>query len=210
MHVLIILAHPKPGSFAHKIAMAYNEGAEMAGHKVDLLDLYASHLQLGFVKPETKQEYAKNQPVRVELQEKIARAHEIVIIHPLWWGGPPAILKNFIDQILTPGFAYNPPGDSMFMPKRLNVMPKRLLKGRKVRLFITSDGQIWTNLLRFMPYFTTWYFYVLKKTGLRLASFHLFDFMKHRSHTSRNKWLAKINAIASSNPAIPVDSQNLQ
>jgi NAD(P)H dehydrogenase (quinone) len=200
MQVLIILAHPKPGSFAHKIAEAYREGAAFAGRSVEILDLYATPLQLGFVQPETQEEYEKNHPIRVTLQEKIAHAQEIVIIHPLWWGGPPAILKNFIDQTFTPGFAYHPAPERPLLPKRLNVVPKRLLKGRRVRLFITCDGQLWTNMVRLMPYVSTWYFYVFKFTGMRLASFHLFDYMKHRSQTSRNKWLAKINMLAQSKP----------
>lgn len=198
MQVLIILAHPKTGSFAHKIAHAYREGAAFGGKAVEILDLYTTPLQLGFVRPETQAEFEKNHPIRVQLQEKIATSDEIVIIHPLWWGGPPAILKNFIDQTFTPGFAYHPAPPRPFVPNRLNVMPKRLLKGRKVRLFITSDGQLWTNVLRLMPYMTTWYFYVFKVTGLRLKSIHMFDYIKYRSQTSRSKWLAKVNALAGS------------
>jgi putative NADPH-quinone reductase len=195
MQILIVLAHPYDGSFTAKIAKAYREGALSAGHKVDLLDLYKTDLQLGFLKPESKKEYEANQPIRQKLQEKMAGANEIVFVHPLWWGGPPAILKNFLDQTLTPGFAYKHASDKKLVPKRINVVPQQLLRGRRVRLFITCDGQWWTNALRLMPHFGTWYFYVIKFTGLKMSSFHLFDYMRFRGDLQRSRWLAKVRNL---------------
>jgi NAD(P)H dehydrogenase (quinone) len=197
MRVLIILAHPYDQSFTAKIAEVYREGAQEAGHTVELLDLYKTKLQLGFLKPETNEEYKANQPIRLKLQEKLAGADELVFIHPLWWGGPPAILKNFLDQTLTPGFAYKHTNGKRLLPSRLNVVPERLLKGRRARLIITCDGQWWTNALRLMPHLGTWYFYIFQFTGMRMRSFHLFDYMRFRSDMQRSRWLAKVRAIAS-------------
>lgn len=202
MRILIVTAHPHAKSFTHKIADAYREGAVSAGHSVKMLDLYRTELQLDFLKPENQAEYRRNQPIRVALQEMVSEAEELVFIHPLWWGGQPAILKNFIDQIFTPGFAYRNPQQRKLIPKRLNIAPARLLAGRQARLFITCDGQWWTNALRMMPYLLTWYFYVFRVTGIRLRSFHLFDFMKHRDDMTRAKWLAKVNRLGASKPAI--------
>jgi NAD(P)H dehydrogenase (quinone) len=39
-------------------------------------------------------------------QEKVSRAEAIVFIHPVWWAGPPAILKGWIDRVFSMGFAY--------------------------------------------------------------------------------------------------------
>ncbi len=200
MNVLIIIANPQDKSFSHKIAYAYNDGARAAGHKVEQLDLYTSPLQLSYLQPESKHQYEQNQPVRTELQSKITWADEIIFIHPLWWGGPPAILKNFIDQIFTPGFAYRHAKDKKYLPKRLNVIPRRLLTGRTARLFVTCDGQRWTNALRLMPYLVTWQMYIFRYTGLKLVSFQLFDFMRHRPDLTKAKWLAKVRTIAASKP----------
>ena len=38
--------------------------------------------------------------------EEIAAADGIIVIHPDWWGMPPAILKGWIDRVLRPGVAY--------------------------------------------------------------------------------------------------------
>ncbi len=202
MRVLILVAHPQKNSFSHKIASAYKDGALAAGHSIDLLDVYTTPLQLGFLKPESKTEHATQQPIREALQAKITNADEIVIIHPLWWGGPPAILKNFIDQVFTPGFAYRPARKKFLLPGRLSLMPQRLLKGRRVRLFVTCDSQRWTNTLRLMPHLVTWDMYVFRVCGLRLASFHMFDYMKRRDDLTRAKWLAKVRAIGASKPAL--------
>lgn len=194
MRSLIIIANPRPGSFSHQIAEAYLEGAVQSGKHIDLLDLYSTDLQLDFLRPETHSEFKEQQPIREKLQQMVYDAHEIIIIHPLWWGGPPAILKNYIDQILTPGFAYRHIRRKK-IPKKLDVLPQRLLKGRGVRLFITCDGQRWTNILRFMPYYGMWNFYILRFTGMKLRSFRLFDDMRNRSDIKRAKWLAKVNRM---------------
>ncbi|RWZ79132.1 MAG: flavodoxin family protein [Candidatus Chaera renei] len=194
MRTLIIVAHPMPDSFSHKLAAAYQDGAGSAGHSVELLDLYASHDQLGFLRPESHSEYRDNQPVRQKWQAKILAADEVVFIHPLWWGGPPAILKNFIDQVFTPGFAYHHPRPKLH--PRINLMTRRLLKGKQARVMITCNGQRWTNALRLMPYFLIWYFYVFRYVGFRPASFQLFDFMKHRGALQRARWLAKVRNMA--------------
>jgi len=39
-------------------------------------------------------------------QQKFLDADRIVMIFPLWWGGPPAILKGWIDRVLACGIAY--------------------------------------------------------------------------------------------------------
>lgn len=202
MHILVVIAHPQTESFSHKLAAAYCEGAASAGHSVKVLDLYRTELQLGFLRPESQAEYKKNQPIRLKLQTMVGDADEIIFIHPLWWGGQPAILKNFIDQVFTPGFAYRNPKPSRLLPHRLNIAPQRLLKGRDVRLLITCDGQWWTSAVRMMPYLLTWYFYILQVTGMRLRSFKLYDYMKHRDGMTRAKWLAQVNRTAASKPAI--------
>jgi len=44
--------------------------------------------------------------VRAE-HEKVAKAELLVLQFPLWWYGPPAILKGWLDRVLTYGFAYD-------------------------------------------------------------------------------------------------------
>ena len=106
MRVLIVLAHPDPTSFNHALAGAVADALESAGHEVTLRDLYAE----GFdpVLP------AVEIPSECELPDdlaswcsELASADGIVIVHPNWWGSPPAMLKGWIDRVFRPGLAYN-------------------------------------------------------------------------------------------------------
>jgi len=38
--------------------------------------------------------------------DEIAAAAGIVVVHPNWWGQPPAILKGWVDRVLRPDGAY--------------------------------------------------------------------------------------------------------
>jgi putative NADPH-quinone reductase len=40
------------------------------------------------------------------VHEKITGCDEMAFFFPVWWGGVPAILKNFFDSNLTSGFAF--------------------------------------------------------------------------------------------------------
>ena len=105
MNSLIIIAHPKKDSFSFAMANKYKEEANLQGHKVELIDLYrCKHKQDFFTfedandfKPTTEMEY---------FQSKIKEADELVFIFPYWWGGMPAIMKNFIDWNFSHGFAF--------------------------------------------------------------------------------------------------------
>lgn len=39
-------------------------------------------------------------------QDKVARADLVILQFPLWWFGPPAILKGWFDRVFTRGFGY--------------------------------------------------------------------------------------------------------
>ena len=38
--------------------------------------------------------------------KQVASADGIIVIHPNWWGQPPAILKGWVDRVIRPGVAY--------------------------------------------------------------------------------------------------------
>ncbi|WP_298830462.1 NAD(P)H-dependent oxidoreductase [uncultured Piscinibacter sp.] len=58
----------------------------------------------------------------------------MVFVYPTWWGTFPALLKGFLDRVLTPGFAFrhaaHGPAD-------------KLLGGRTVDLMTTMDTPSW-------------------------------------------------------------------
>ncbi len=105
MNVSIILGHPRPDSLNHALAAAAAEAAGAAGHRVRLHDLQAE----GFdpVLPPGEEPEGAPLPSGVALHcREIAEADGIVIVHPNWWGMPPAILAGWVDRVLRPGVAY--------------------------------------------------------------------------------------------------------
>jgi len=68
-------------------------------------------------------------------QAKVAAASLIVLQFPLWWYGPPAILKGWFDRVLTNGFAYGADDPVTGLPRRYGDAP---LAGRRALLVVTA------------------------------------------------------------------------
>lgn len=107
MKHLIIFSHPNPESFNNAIKKTYEEELTQAGHEVRVRDLYADKfdpvlkasdlemIQKGSIARDVKQE-----------QEHVEWADVITFIFPMWWQGPPAITRGYIDRVFCNGFAY--------------------------------------------------------------------------------------------------------
>lgn len=105
MMILVILAHPRPGSFNHAIAAAAVDTLRELGHAVVFHDLYAE----GFDPVLTAAELDKAAVLPPEIERhcaEVERADGIVIVHPNWWSSPPAILRGWVDRVLRAGRAY--------------------------------------------------------------------------------------------------------
>jgi len=73
-------------------------------------------------------------PVLEQHCQEIAQAQGIVIVHPNWWGQPPAILKGWVDRVLRPEVAYRfREGDAG------DGVPVGLLKAKAAVVFTTSN-----------------------------------------------------------------------
>jgi putative NADPH-quinone reductase len=105
MNISIILAHPNPESFNHAIANTAAQEARQNGHKIVLHDLYQEQFPPLFTAAEL-QPNAKLDPIIASHGREIAGADGIIIVHPNWWGMPPAVLKGWIDRVLRPDVAY--------------------------------------------------------------------------------------------------------
>lgn len=103
--ITLILAHPRTGSLNHAIADTAAATLRKAGHQVTVHDLYAEQFDPLLPDPEIARD-AVLPPVLSEHCREIATADGIVVVHPNWWGMPPAILKGWIDRVLRPGVAY--------------------------------------------------------------------------------------------------------
>jgi len=103
------------------------------GRDVVLHDLYKEEFPPVLPAQEISREASLPQIIREHCQE-ISTADGIIIIHPNWWGQPPAILKGWVDRVLRPGVAYRfaegDSGDGQLIG---------LLKASAVLVFNTSN-----------------------------------------------------------------------
>lgn len=92
---LVVCANPSPASFDHAIVAAYAETVEGHGQEVVVRDLYA----IGFDPVLRPDERPIGADVTVEL-DALAAADILVLVYPIWYGLPPAILKGYVDRVL--------------------------------------------------------------------------------------------------------------
>ncbi len=105
MNVSVILGHPNKGSFNHAIAETVVTTLKDNDHHVRYHDLYKERFDPVLPASELPKD-ADLPPLIKKHCDEIATAEGIVIIHPNWWGQPPAILKGWIDRVIRPGVAY--------------------------------------------------------------------------------------------------------
>jgi NAD(P)H dehydrogenase (quinone) len=106
MKISVILAHPNRRSFNHAIAQTAAGRLRDNGHEVDFHDLYQECFPPLLPAEEIPSDAEPPPQVAAHCQE-IAGADGLVIVHPDWWGQPPAILTGWVDRVLRPGVAYN-------------------------------------------------------------------------------------------------------
>ena len=105
VRISVILGHPCQGSFNHAIAETVVQALQDCGHTVRYHDLYDEGFD-PLLPCEEIPRGALLDPVIERHCDEISEADGIVIVHPNWWGQPPAILKGWIDRILRVGVAY--------------------------------------------------------------------------------------------------------
>ncbi|MFH0977078.1 MAG: NAD(P)H-dependent oxidoreductase [Spirochaetota bacterium] len=133
MQISIILAHPNRKSFNHSIAKTVIGRLKSNGHSIFFHDLYVEKFDPLLPSEEIPDKAALPEAIRKHCDE-IAKADGIVIIHPNWWGQPPAILKGWVDRIIRAGTAYEfLEGDTG------EGVPKGLLKAQVAVIFNTSN-----------------------------------------------------------------------
>lgn len=146
----VILAHPAPESLNAQVAAAYKAAVQPLGHEVLLRDLYA----MGFDPCLHAEEIpGPGAPAfRADVQrerELLADVDVFVLVYPLWFNAPPAILKGYIDRVFSMGFG--------FAPAFGGAEPQ--LTGRKLLSFTTSGAP------------DAW----VRETGALSELMHLFD-----------------------------------
>jgi putative NADPH-quinone reductase len=133
MSISLILGHPQPGSLNHAIAEIVLTVLEHNGYRVFYHDLYAEGFDPVLQYAEIPRDGLVD-PVVGRHCDELSQAEGIIVVHPNWWGQPPAVLKGWVDRVIRPGVAYEflegDAGDGV---------PNGLLQARAALVFNTSN-----------------------------------------------------------------------
>jgi len=147
MKVLIVFAHEEPLSFNAAMKDVAVETLEAAGHSVVVSDLYAMKFKAvadgddflerrdrHFLKRQLEEKAAAELGTLshdiLEEQRKLRDCDLLILQFPLWWFAMPAILKGWVDRVMTMGFAYG--GGKWY--------DEGGLKGKRAMLAVTTGG----------------------------------------------------------------------
>lgn len=191
MKALLIVAHPDKASFNHAIAQTCASVIAANGHEVVSRDLYAE--QFNPLLPAA--EFARDAVLTAEVRrhcEELAQADGIVIVHPNWWGQPPALLKGWIDRVVRPGVAYEfQEGDQG------EGVPRGLLKSRCAIIFNTSNTEPARERSVFGdPLEVIWKNCVFGLCGVPAIHRRMFAVVVTSSVAERKAWLSEVAATA--------------
>lgn len=184
--IVIINGHPNPNAFNFGIAAAYQEGAKLSGAEVREITIanlkFDPNLKFGY------QKRMELEPDLLHAWEDIKWADHLVWVHPVWWGGLPAITKGFIDRLFLPGMAFSYRENSVFWNK--------LLKGKTARIITTLDQPGWYYWLFFgKPSINQLKKSTLQFCGISPVKTTPLGIIKTANANQREKWLHKINRL---------------
>jgi NAD(P)H dehydrogenase (quinone) len=187
MKISVILAHPDKKSFNHAIAATALDRLKQNGHEVFFHDLYAEEFDPLLRAGEIPR--GATLPFEVEKHcNEISTADGVVIIHPNWWGQPPAILKGWVDRIIRPGVAYE-----FLESDKGEGVPCGLFKAKSAVVFNTSNtGTEREKNIFGDPLEAIWKNCIFGLCGVENFHRRMFNIVVVSSEEQRKEWLEEV------------------
>jgi NAD(P)H dehydrogenase (quinone) len=184
MRILELLCNPAPNSFNLALASLARRSLAAAGHEVLFHDLYSEGFDPVLDASELARGFSLDPLVQAHCRE-LAEADGLLIFHPDWWGGPPALLKGWIDRVLRRGIAFELEGLE-FSGK--DWAP--LLEGKSALVCVTTEAKTAESSLSLG---TLWTKQILGRCGMSCECRVLAD-LRNKGPLDRKKWMASIEA----------------
>ncbi|MFZ7158136.1 NAD(P)H-dependent oxidoreductase [Avibacterium gallinarum] len=134
MKHLIIFAHPNgQDSFNRSVLEAVVRSSQELNVETQVRDLYQLDFDPVISWAELQGANQGITPAEIREEHRLIREADLItLVYPLWWMGFPAILKGYLDRVLSHGFAY----------KTEDGQSVGLLQGKKMQQFITIGSNI--------------------------------------------------------------------
>jgi len=189
-NISVILGHPDNSSFNHAIANRVVEVLKNNNYHVFFHDLYAENFQPSISPGEAVRSVELPQDIKNYCDE-IGSSDGIIIVHPNWWGQPPAVLKGWVDRVLRADVAYRfLEGDSG------EGVPEGLLKAKTAIVFNTSNTPVERELKIFGdPLETIWKNCIFGLCGVNDFYRKNFGVIVTSTPEQRSKWLNDVAEI---------------
>ncbi|MBU1162238.1 MAG: NAD(P)H-dependent oxidoreductase [Proteobacteria bacterium] len=190
MNISLILAHPDNQSFNHAIARTAVTQLQKNGYRVIFHDLYAEQFDPLLPSPEIPTETLLP-PDIVKHCDEISSADGIIIVHPNWWGQPPAILKGWVDRVIRPGVAYK-----FLDGDQGEGIPVGLLKAQAAIVFNTSntpperEREVFGDPLQLL-----WKNCIFDLCGVSIFYREMFTVVVTSTYEQRQGWLRKVEEV---------------
>jgi len=190
MKISVILGHPDKESFNHAIAATVVKTLRRDGHAVNLHDLCAERFDPLLSTGEIPKNALLDVAVGCHCAE-IAAADGIIVIHPNWWGQPPAILKGWVDRVIRPGVAYE------FVEEDSGEgVPRGLLRAKAALVFNTSNTEKEREMKEFGdPLETIWKNCIFGLCGVENFYRRTFGIIVTSTLEQREEWLIEVEEI---------------
>lgn len=190
MKILLILAHPDKKSFNHAIADRCQNRLKAIGHSVTYHDLYEENFNPSIESSEIPKHASIDAVIQNHCND-LTGSDGIIIIHPNWWGQPPAILKGWIDRVIRPGIAYEfKEGDNG------EGTPIGLLKAKTAIVFNTSNtNKERENNIFKDPLETIWKNCIFDFCGVQQFDRKIFRIVVTSDLKQRQIWLSEVETM---------------
>ena len=185
MNILVIGCHPLPDSFNHSVLARIDRSLSRMGHAVRLHDLYKESFNPVLSGEELNRGMSFDEAALAYTSE-LEACEGLVLVHPDWWGLPPALLKGWVDRIFRPGIAYELQGEE-FLAKR--AVP--LLNKKKALVFVTSDAAVEEDVQMVKRF---WEKSVFGYCGFAESKVHVLCNMHRLDQGERTSWLGFVDA----------------
>ena len=186
----VILAHPNPKSFNHAIADRVVKVLTDRKQEVYFHDLYAEHFDPILPFEEFDDEAIVSENIASYCHELI-ESEGIVIVHPNWWGQPPAILKGWVDRVIRPGVAYR-----FLEGDQGEGIPIGLLKAKAAVVLNTSNTPHHREIEVFGdPLERLWKDCIFSLCGIKYFERRMFKVIVTSTERQRKDWLDEVEQI---------------
>ena len=181
--ILLIDGHPDETRLTSALMSVYRSGAEEAGYQVSQIVIrelaFEPNLQFGY------KQRLELEPDLLAAIDAIKTCDHMVWVHPVWWGGLPALLKGFIDRTFLPSFMFD------YNEAKLGGMGwDGYLEGKSARIIATMDTpKILYRLLYSAPSVNQLKKRTLKFCGVKPVKVTQFAPVKGSTQEKRESWI---------------------